>query len=120
MNYFNKFYRKGLFLILIRVFDKVDDMKEDKIFKVKCPHCNVELWIDSVGKKVIKFERIRTKDSKSLDELIFKEKERIQEFDRKFEASFELQKAKKEEIEKKLKSQFQKVVSEIGDDEEVK
>ena len=95
-------------------------MKEDKIFKVKCPHCNVELWIDSVGKKVIKFERIRTKDSKSLDELIFKEKERIQEFDRKFEASFELQKAKREEIEKKLKSQFQKVVSEIGDDEEVK
>jgi len=76
----------------------------------------VELWIDAISKKVIKFERIKSKGEKSLDELIFKERERIQEFDRKFEASFELQKAKKEEIERKLKHQLQKVASEIDEE----
>jgi|Deesub1362B_J571_1020462.scaffolds.fasta_scaffold00163_39 hypothetical protein len=89
-------------------------MKEEKVFKIKCPHCRVELWIDGLSQKVIKYEKSkRSKDEKSLDELIFKEKERIQEFDRKFEASFELQRVKKEEIEKKLRKQFQKVASEI-------
>ena len=91
-------------------------MKEENIFKIKCPHCKVELWVDAISKRVIKLERISSKQEKSLDELIFKEKERIQEFDRKFEASFELQKAKKEEIERKLKDQFQKVTSEIDEE----
>ncbi|MCP2519929.1 hypothetical protein NLB96_01710 [Candidatus Aminicenantes bacterium AC-335-K20] len=91
-------------------------MNKERLFKVKCPHCNVELWIDAISKKVIKFERIKSKGEKSLDELIFKERERIQEFDRKFEASFELQKAKKEEIERKLKHQLQKVASEIDEE----
>jgi hypothetical protein len=89
-------------------------MEEDKIIKIQCPNCKIELWIDMINKNVIKLEKNSlSKKKKSLEHLLFKEKERSKEFNRKFEATFELQKIKKKEIEKK----FRKAVSKADDEE---
>ncbi len=88
-------------------------MKEEKIFKIKCPHCHIELWVDSISQKVIKYEKNKNaRRKKTLDHLLLKEKKRIQEFDRKFEATFELQKVKKKELEKQFEKAFSKIDSE--------
>ncbi|MFQ6083605.1 MAG: hypothetical protein ACE5WD_09610 [Candidatus Aminicenantia bacterium] len=86
---------------------------EEKIFKIKCPLCHTELWIDIVTKEVVKSERDKSRKKKdSLETLLQKEKKRIEGFDRKFEATLELQKAKKKQIEEQFKKAVSKVETE--------
>lgn len=79
-----------------------------KVFQINCPRCRAVLWIDSLTEEVIKSEKgVRKKDS--LEELLIKEKKRISEFDRKFEATAELERKRM----KKTKEKFEKALSEF-------
>jgi len=89
---------------------KASDKKE--VFQITCAHCHFLLWVDPVTKEVIKSEKgERKKDS--LDELLLKEKKRIDGFDRKFDATAELEKKKWN----KVKEKFEKALNEFDKDE---
>ncbi|MFC2169121.1 hypothetical protein ACFLRM_00950 [Acidobacteriota bacterium] len=89
-------------------------MKEQKenpqVFQVHCPACHLLLWIDCITQKVIKTEKGKKK-TESIDELLKKEKKRKSEFDRKFEATAELEKERRETAKKK----FEKALFEVDD-----
>ncbi len=88
--------------------------KEKKqVFQVVCPCCQSILWTDSVTKEVIQYEKKGAKKKESLEELLLKEKKRKGEFDRKFEATAELEKKRKERAEEG----FRKALAEAEEDE---
>ena len=89
-------------------------MNEKKldVFRVNCPVCRTVLWIDPVSQEVVKTEKSKKKKG-TLDELLEKEKKRKSEFDRKFEATAELEKEKK----KKAHEKFAEVLTRIDPDE---
>lgn len=70
------------------------------------------LWMDPVTQEVMKFDRTK-KEKGSLDSLLEKEKKRQSEFERKFEATAELQKERK----KKAQEQFEKAFTNLEKDE---
>ncbi len=82
------------------------------VFSVDCPHCHSVLWVDSQTQEVIKTEKGKRK-TESLDELLLKEKKRKGEFERKFEATAELEKKRRE----KLKEKVEKALSEYDKEE---
>ena len=82
--------------------------KKKQVFKILCPSCQSRLWIDPVTREVIQSEKGKRKKD-TLDELLLKEKKKINEFDRKFEATAELEKKKWEEVKKK----FEKALTEF-------
>jgi uncharacterized Zn finger protein (UPF0148 family) len=86
--------------------------KKSSVFHVSCPVCRSELWIDRVSHEVVKSERPEKKKG-TLDELLEKEKKRRSEFDRKFEATAELEREKK----KKAQEKFAEVLTKIDPDE---
>jgi len=86
--------------------------KKSDVFHVSCPVCRSILWIDPVSHKVVKSEKSQ-KEKGSLDELLEKEKKRKSEFDRKFEATAELEREKK----KKAQEKFAEALTKIGLDE---
>ena len=73
-----------------------------------CPVCRSALWIDPLSQEVVKSERSK-KTKGSLDDLLEKEKKRRSEFDRKFEATAELEKEKKKKAEEKFAEVFTKI-----------
>jgi hypothetical protein len=79
--------------------------KEGDVFGIECPVCHSTLWVDSRAKKVVKTEKAKKKTG-SLDDLLVKEKERKSEFDRKFEATAELEKEKKKKAQEKFMKAF--------------
>ncbi len=87
---------------------------EDKkgVYSVDCPHCHSVLWVDSQTQQVIKTEKGK-RTTQSLDELLLKEKKRKSEFDRKFEATAELEKKRREKVKEKV----EKALSEYDKDE---
>jgi hypothetical protein len=85
---------------------------DEKIFDLECPVCHSSLWIDPKIKKAVKSEKAAKKKG-SLDDLLMKEKEKKGEFDRKFEATAELEKEKK----KKAQEKFLKAFDNIDSDE---
>jgi uncharacterized protein with von Willebrand factor type A (vWA) domain len=91
--------------------------KTDKpgVFQVLCPCCRATLWVDSGTRLVIKSEKPK-KAKGSLDELVVKEKERQEQFDRKFDATFELQREKHSKADEMFKKALEK--AEKGEDEE--
>ena len=86
--------------------------KKSRVFHVSCPVCRSVLWIDPVSQKVVKSEKSAKKKG-SLDDLLEKEKKRRSEFDRKFEATAELEREKK----KKAQEKFAEVLTKIDPDE---
>lgn len=87
---------------------KASDKKE--VFSVDCPHCRSVLWIDPFTQEVIKSEKGKRR-TESLDELLLKEKKRKGEFERKFEATAELEKKRREKVQEKVEkalSEFDK------------
>lgn len=76
---------------------------KSQLLLISCPCCQSKLWIDPVTQEVIQFEKDRGKKKKSLDELLLKEKKRKSEFDRKFEATTELEKERWKKAEEKFK-----------------
>jgi len=76
------------------------------VFEIVCPCCQSVLWVDAVSREVVKTERHAAKKKGSLDELLEKEKRRRDEFERKFEATAELERQKKD----KAKETFEKAL----------
>lgn len=83
--------------------------KKKEVFQLICPCCNSILWIDSETQEVIQFDRSGAKRKKSLDELLVKEEKRKSEFERKFEATVELEKKRKEKVEEGFRKALRKV-----------
>ncbi len=83
------------------------------VFETACPCCGAILWIDGETCEVIKSERTKKKKG-SLDDLLVKEKKRQEEFDRRFDAGFELRQEKKTKAEEL----FQKALEKAESDED--
>jgi hypothetical protein len=86
--------------------------KKSNVFHVSCPVCRSVLWIDSMSQEVVKSEKSQKKKG-TLDELLEKEKKRKIEFDRKFEATAEMEREKK----KKAQEKFAEVLTKLDPDE---
>lgn len=84
------------------------------VFSVVCPCCQAIVWVDSSTQGVVKFEKDGGKKKESLDDLLLRERKRTSEFGRKFEATAELEKKKKE----KAKEKFEKALLGFDKDEE--
>ena len=69
--------------------------KEKKVFRIQCPGCQRVIWIDPITRQVIRSEKGQRKKG-SLDDLLVKEKKKREGFERKFEATSEMQKERKE------------------------
>lgn len=82
--------------------------KEAEVFQLSCPCCHSLLWVDPVTGKVMQFEK-KVKPKGSLEDLLFKEKKKKQEFERKFEATAELEKKKR----KKAQERFEKALTRV-------
>ncbi|MBN2200110.1 MAG: hypothetical protein JW747_09720 [Candidatus Aminicenantes bacterium] len=78
----------------------MDDEKH--VFEVRCPHCRAALWIDAVSRSVVGSEKGAGREKSSLDDLLSKEKQRREGFERKFEATAELEKSKHEKAREKF------------------
>ncbi len=90
-------------------------MSEGKdVFQVICPCCRAALWVDGVSRTVVKSEKGAGKEKSSLDDLLVKEKQRRDGFERKFEATAELEKKKQE----KAREKFDKALSHAGNETE--
>jgi hypothetical protein len=83
------------------------------VFEVVCPCCQSVLWVDGISREIVKTERQAAKKKGSLDDLLEKEKKRRDEFGRKFEATAELERQKKE----KAKEAFEKALGKVGKEE---
>ncbi len=87
-----------------------ENEKKAGVFEVVCPCCHSILWLDGVTQEVVKSEKHAARKTGTLDELLEKEKKRKDEFERKFEATVELERQKKE----KAKAAFEKALSRAG------
>jgi hypothetical protein len=83
------------------------------VFEVVCPCCQSVLWVDGISREIVKTERQAVKKKGSLDDLLEKEKKRRDEFGRKFEATAELERQKKE----KAKETFERALGKVGEEE---
>lgn len=91
------------------------EKKEKALFSVTCPCCQTLLWIDKVSGEVIESEKpVRKKGS--LDDMLEKEHKRISEFDRKFDAGFELEREKHTKADEIFNKALKK--AESGEDDE--
>ena len=88
---------------------------EGNVFSVACPCCGATLWIDGATRSVMRSEKAK-KAKGSLDDLLVKEHKRQSEFDRKFDATFELQKEKHNKADELFKKALEK--AESGEDED--
>jgi len=86
-----------------------EEKKRAGVFQVVCPCCQSVLWIDGVSQEIIKTEKHAAKKKGSLDDLLEKEKKRQDEFERKFEATAELERQKKE----KAKQAFERALNKL-------
>jgi hypothetical protein len=87
--------------------------KEKKqVFQVRCPCCESLIWVDPIAQEVVQIEKKGGRKKESLDELLTKEKKRRGEMERKFEATAELAKKKREKAEEGFKKAFIKTQKE--------
>lgn len=93
----------------------MSDTKDKKnVFELTCPCCRATLWVDRLTGEVLKSEK-GPKKKASLDELVIKEQKRRSEFDRKFDATFELQKEKHSRADELFQKALEK--AEKGEDD---
>jgi len=85
-----------------------DAKKKSDIFEILCPCCHSALWIDPVTREVIQFERGQRKKG-SLEELLLKEKKKKAGFERKFQATAELEKKRRQKVKEKFEKAFTKI-----------
>ncbi len=89
------------------------ETEKKQVFEVKCPQCHSQLWIDPLTHEVIKSEKGKRQKG-TLDDLLLKEKKKKEEFERKFEATSEMQKEK----QRKAREIFEKAMGDIGKEED--
>lgn len=87
----------------------MSDPQKDHVFKVVCPCCQSVLWVDENLGQVIQSEKARKKKG-NLEDLLARQIKKTEEADQRFEATFELQKQKKENAEEK----FRKALEDAG------
>jgi len=90
-----------------------EEKKRAGVFQIICPCCQSVLWVDGFSREIVKTEKQAAKKKGSLDDLLEKEKKRQGEFDRKFEATAEIERQKKE----KAKEAFERALSKVGEEE---
>jgi uncharacterized protein with von Willebrand factor type A (vWA) domain len=88
---------------------------DSHVFSIVCPCCEATLWIDLETRAVLRSETAKKKKG-TLDDLLVKEHRRQSEFDRKFDATFELQKEKQAKADDLFKKALEK--AEKGEDED--
>ena len=88
---------------------------EAHVFSTVCPCCGATLWVDEKTRSVLRSEKAK-KAKGSLDDFLVKEQKRQSEFDRKFDATFELQKEKHGKADELFKKALEK--AEKGEDED--
>jgi uncharacterized protein with von Willebrand factor type A (vWA) domain len=88
---------------------------DSHVFSIVCPCCEATLWIDLETRAVLRSEKAKKKKG-TLDDLLVKEHRRQSEFDRKFDATFELQKEKQAKADDLFKKALEK--AEKGEDED--
>lgn len=86
--------------------------EEKGVFRVHCPGCQKVLWIDPVTRQIIRSEKGKRKKG-TLDDLLIQEKKKREGFERKFEATSEMQKERKE----KAREIFEKALTDIDKEE---
>lgn len=84
------------------------EKEKTKVLRIQCPGCHKLLWIDPVTQQVIRSEKGKHKMS-SLDDLLVREKKKREGFERKFEATSEMQKERKE----KAREMFEKALTDL-------
>jgi Zn-finger nucleic acid-binding protein len=92
-----------------------DPSEDAHVFSVVCPCCGATLWLDGSTRSVLRSEKAKRAKG-SLDDLVVKEHKRQSEFDRRFDATFELQKEKHAKADDLFKKALEK--AEKGEDEE--
>jgi adenine-specific DNA methylase len=85
---------------------------DDKVFDVVCPHCGTVIWVDGEVRGVLKAEKGAAKRKASFDDLLLKEKKKVEGMATKFEATAALDKQKKD----KAKEAFEKAFRKAGED----
>jgi hypothetical protein len=88
------------------------EKEKKQVFRIKCPCCESLIWVDPIAQEVVQIEKKGGKKKESLDELLTKEKKRRGEMERKFEATAELAKKKREKAEEGFKKAFIKTQEE--------
>jgi hypothetical protein len=76
-----------------------------KVFRIECPGCRIVLWVDPVTQQVLRSEKNKRKKG-SLDDLLVQEKKKRAEFERKFEATSQMQKERKEKAREIFEKAF--------------
>jgi len=84
------------------------EKEKKKVCRIQCPGCQKVLWIDLVTQQVIRSEKGKRKKG-SLDDLLVLEKKKREGFERKFEATSEMQ----EERKKMAREIFEKALTNI-------
>jgi Zn-finger nucleic acid-binding protein len=87
---------------------------ETHVYPVVCPCCGATLWIDGETRAILRSEKAKRQKG-SLDDLVVKEHKRQSEFDRKFEATFELQKEKHSKADELFMKALEKAEQGEGD-----
>jgi adenine-specific DNA methylase len=78
---------------------------DDKVFEIACPHCGTVIWVDGENRGVLRSERTaRKKDS--FDDLLVREKKKIEGMATKFEATASLEKQKKDKAQEAFAKAF--------------
>lgn len=90
-------------------FPQMERAKKKEVFQVICPCCQSLLWLDPVSREVIQSKKGAAKKKQTLDELLLKEKKRKSGFERKFEATAELEKERKKKAEEGFKKALSRV-----------
>ncbi len=93
-----------------------DDKDDKRVFPVVCPCCGATIWLDGETKSVLRSEKAK-KAKGSLDDLLVKEQKRTSEFDRKFDATFELQREKHSQADELFKKALEKAEQGEGEEE---
>lgn len=93
---------------------KLKSSKEREVFQILCPGCGGLLWIDPLTKQVIKSEKRKRRKKGSLEELLNKEKKKKEDIERRFQATAELEKKKRDKAHQK----FKEALSHIEQDED--
>jgi hypothetical protein len=83
--------------------------KKSAVFDIVCPCCHSILWVDGITREVVKTEKHAARKKGSLDELLEHEKKRQDEVERKFEATAEMERQKKD----KAREAFQKALENV-------
>lgn len=87
--------------------------KHEGVLEIVCPCCQATLWVEAETGRLVKSEKAAVARKKeSLDDLLSREKKKIEGFATKFESTAEVEKQKRE----KAKEAFEKALGKIDED----